>query len=103
MIRRQWGEDGMYKSAHGEWVLHSEAQAEIDALKAQNAELLAENKRLQFQSDVIDALNDVAYCNGYQFGAQEMCAKYRKEADEFIDRRRTMAKEAIAKARGDQA
>ena len=30
----------MYKSAHGEWVLYGEAQAEIDALKA-------ENKRLQ--------------------------------------------------------
>ena len=30
----------MYKSAHGEWVLHSEAQDKIDALKA-------ENKRLQ--------------------------------------------------------
>ena len=76
--------------------------AEIERLKAQNAELLAENKRLKFQADVIDALNDVAYCNGYQFGAQEMCAKYRKEADESIDRRRTVAKAAIAKARGDE-
>ncbi len=31
----------MYKSDHGEWVLHSEAQAEIDRLTQQNAELLA--------------------------------------------------------------
>ena len=31
----------MASSPNGDWVLYSEAQAEIDALKAQNAELLA--------------------------------------------------------------
>lgn len=33
--------DVMVKSELGKYVLHSDAQAEIDALKAQNSELLA--------------------------------------------------------------
>jgi len=71
-----------------------EKQAEIDALKAQN-------ERLQFQAGVVDALNDLAYCNGYDHGKKEMSAAYRKDADESIDRQRRNALAAIAKARGE--
>lgn len=91
----------MATSPNGDWVLYSEALTEIDALKAQNAELLAENKRLQFQANVVDALNDLAYCNGYDHGKKEMSAVYRKDADESIDRQRTNAHQVITKARGD--
>jgi hypothetical protein len=40
MIKKQWGEDGMYESSSGGWVLYSEAQAEIDRLKARYLEAI---------------------------------------------------------------
>jgi hypothetical protein len=60
MIRKQWGEDGMYKSDHGDFVLYAEAQAEIDALKAElaNEQVLSAGlgKMMQIHRDELDAL-----------------------------------------------
>ena len=119
MIRRQWGEDGMYKSAHGEWVLHSEAQAEIDALKAQNAELLAAQQWQPIESapksgtDFLVDYEGVTIARWQPDGSpfpwifldtddgKFIFNRFRESVEGLVWRPKPLGWEAIAKARGD--
>lgn len=75
------------ESDNGEWVLHSEAQAEIDRLKAENAELKTRFGELLQQE-----------FRGHQLQDRMM---FTVKGREIVEWWVALDKSAIAKARGD--